>query len=109
MIFRAAVSVCAVVLIAAVASANMAPPNDFYLGISVVSSIDGPKVSAVKPMSPAAKAGVQVGDIILGADKRWTKAMSADEVKAYIDGPHWFSELIVVRGGQSIETIQVRR
>jgi S1-C subfamily serine protease len=109
MISRAVVAVCAVVFVAAVASANMAPPNDFYLGISVVSSPDGPKVNGLARGSAAGAAGLQIGDVILGADKRWTKAMTAAELKTYVEGPHWFAELIVVRDGKTIETIQVRR
>lgn len=109
MISRFAVAVSAVVLVAAVASANMAPPNDFYLGISVVASPDGPRVDGLARGSAAGAAGLQIGDVIVGADKRWTKAMSADELKAYIEGPHWFAELIVVRNGKTIETVQVRR
>jgi predicted metalloprotease with PDZ domain len=109
MISRAVTSVCAVVFVAAAASANMAPPRDFYLGISVVSSPDGAKVNGLARGSSAGAAGLQVGDIIVGADKRWTKAMTADELKAYVEGPHWFAELIVVRGGKTVETIQVRR
>jgi predicted metalloprotease with PDZ domain len=109
MIARFVVAALAVVFVAAVASANMAPPRDFYLGISVVSSPDGPKVNGLARGSSAGAAGLQVGDVILGADKRWTKAMTADELKAYVEGPHWFAELIVVREGKTVETIQVRR
>jgi len=109
MISRFVFAVLAVVFVAAAASANMAPPNDFYLGISVVSSPDGPRVNGLARGSAAGAAGLQIGDVILGADKRWTKAMSADELKAYVEGPHWFAELIVVRGGKTIETIQVKR
>lgn len=109
MISRFAVAALAVVFVAAVASANMAPPNDFYLGISVVSSPDGPKVNGLARGSAAGAAGLQVGDIIVGADKRWTKAMTADELKAYVEGPHWFAQLIVVRGGKTIEMVQVKR
>lgn len=109
MISRAVVAVCAVVFVAAVASANMAPPNDFYLGISVVSSPDGPKVNGLARGSAAGAAGLQIGDVILGADKKWTKAMTAQELKTYIEGPHWFAQLIVVRDGKTIEMIQVKR
>lgn len=35
--------------------------------------------------------------------------MTAAELKAYVEGPHWFAELIAVREGKTIETIQVRR
>lgn len=98
-----------VVLVAAVASANMAPPNDFHLGISVVASADGPRVDGLARGSAAGRAGLQIGDIIIGADKRWTKAMTAAELKTYVEGPHWFAELVVVRDGKTIETIQVRR
>lgn len=113
MISRFVVAAFAVVLAGVfavtVASANMAPPRDFHLGISVVASADGPKVDGLARGSSAGAAGLQVGDVIVGADKRWTKAMTADELKAYVEGPHWFAELIVVRGGKTIETIQVRR
>jgi S1-C subfamily serine protease len=109
MISRFAVAALAVVFVVAVASANMAPPNDFYLGISVVSSPDGPKVDGLSRGSAAGRAGVQIGDVILGADKKWTKAMTVAELKAYVEGPHWFAELIVVRDGKTIETIQVKR
>lgn len=73
MISRPVVAVCAVVFVAAVASANMAPPNDFYLGISVVSSPDGPRVDGLARGSAAGVAGLQIGDVILGADKRGRK------------------------------------
>jgi predicted metalloprotease with PDZ domain len=109
MISRFVVAALAVVFVAAVTSANMAPPNDFYLGISVVSSPDGPKVNGLARGSAAGAAGLQVGDIIVGADKRWTKAMTAQELKTYIEGPHWFAQLIVVREGKTIEMIQVKR
>jgi S1-C subfamily serine protease len=109
MMSRFVVAALAVVFVAAVASANMAPPNDFYLGISVVSSPDGPKVNGLSRGSAAGAAGLQIGDVILGADKKWTKAMTAAELKAYVEGPHWFAQLVVVRDGKTIEMIQVKR
>jgi S1-C subfamily serine protease len=109
MISRFVVAALAVVFVAAVASANMAPPRDFYLGISVVSSPDGPKVNGLSRGSAAGAAGLQIGDVILGADKKWTKGMTAAELKTYVEGPHWFAQLIVVRDGKTIEMIEVRR
>jgi C-terminal processing protease CtpA/Prc len=102
------VAVCVLAMVGP-SAANMAPPNDFHLGISVVPTPDGPRVDGLSRGSAAARAGLQMGDVIIGADKRWTKAMTGDELKAYVEGPHWFAELIVIRGGKTIETIQVKR
>jgi len=109
MISRFVFAALAAVFVTAMASANMAPPRDFYLGISVVASPDGPRVNGLARGSAAGAAGLQIGDVILGADKKWTKAMTAQELKTYVEGPHWFAQLIVVRDGKTIEMIEVKR
>jgi len=91
------------------ATANMPPPIDFHLGITVSPSPEGPRVTGFQNGSPAQRAGVRVGDLILGADGRYTKAMTAEELKAYVEGPHWGATLVVVHDGKTIESLQLRR
>jgi S1-C subfamily serine protease len=94
---------------AAVATANMAPPEDFILGLSVAPSPDGPRVTGFQKGSPAERAGVKIGDILIGADGRYTKAVTAAELDAYLKAPRWRAQLIVVHDGKTIEVVQVYR
>ena len=93
----------------AVATANMAPPEDFILGFSTTPSPDGPRVTGLEKGSPAERAGVKAGDILLGADGRYTKAVSPAELAAYLKKPKWHADLVVVHDGTSIELIRVYR
>jgi len=99
----------ALALAAGVATANMAPPENFILGLSIAPSPDGPRVTGFEKGSPAERAGVKVGDILLGADGRYTKAVTAAELKTYLEAPRWRAELIVVHDGKTIEVVQVYR
>jgi S1-C subfamily serine protease len=101
--------VLAFVLIAAVASANMAPPENFVLGLSFAPSADGPRVTGFQKGSPAERAGLKIGDLVLGADGRYTKTMSAAELKAYFEGPRYHADLIVVHDGKAIDLVRVYR
>lgn len=96
-------------LAAGIATANMAPPENFILGLSVAPSPDGPRVSGFAKGSAAERAGVKIGDILLGADGRYTKAVTAAELDAYLKAPRWRAELIVVHDGKAIEVVQVYR
>ncbi len=99
----------ALALTAAVATANMAPPEDFILGFSVAPSSDGPRVTGLQKGSAAERAGVKIGDILLGADGRYTKAVPPGELDAYLKAPRWHADLIVVHDGKTIEVVQVYR
>ena len=62
-------------------------------------SADDPTVSVVRPESPAAQAGVQVGDVIDGIDGGRTLARNV-AVSALVETPRWGSPLAVkVRRG----------
>ena len=91
------------------ATANMAPPENFLLGIAVAPSPDGPRVSGFDKGSPAQAAGVRLGDILLGADGRYTKAVPPAELDTYLKRPRWRAELIVVHDGRTIEVVHVTR
>ena len=95
---------------AALAYANMPPPVDFKLGVTIAASADGPRLASVQKGSPAERGGLRVGDLVLGADGRYTKAMTADEVDTYFKGVHWqHANLIVVHDGKSIELVRIDR
>lgn len=91
------------------ASANMAPPLDeFRLGLSLTSSSDGPKIAKVDKGSVAAKAGVEVGDVILAIDRRYAKTYSKKELKAFAGDVHvWPVEIIVLRKGREVITLRL--
>ena len=95
---------------AALAYANMAPPVDFKLAVTVVASAEGPRLASVQKGSSAERGGLRAGDLVLGANGRYTRAMTADEIDAYFKGTHWqYAELIVVHDGKTIELVRVAR
>jgi predicted metalloprotease with PDZ domain len=108
-LIAAGVLASALTLVAVTASANMAPPEDFILGFSVAPSADGPRVTGLEKGSPAERAGVRNGDILLGADGRYTKAVPGAELDAYLKKPKWRADLIVVHDGTVIELVRVYR
>ena len=94
----------------ALAYANMAPPVDFKLGVTGAPSAEGPRLASVQKGSPAERGGLRAGDLVLGMNGRYTKAMTAGEIDAYFNGPHWqHAELIVVHDGKTIELVRIDR
>ena len=89
--------------------ANMAPPEPFALDIGVSTDEDGLRINSIQQGSRAERAGLKVGDVILGIDGRYVKSMTPDEQQKVIIGRHtWQAELIVVRNRRDIMVIQVR-
>jgi C-terminal processing protease CtpA/Prc len=100
--------VAALTLAAGRPSANMPPPLDFTLGVAVMQTAGGPRVTGFEKGSPTERAGARIGDVVLGADGRYTKTMSEGELRQYFEGPHLRrAELIVLRGGNTLLVIRV--
>lgn len=92
----------------AVVHANVPPPEPFVLGIAASRTAEGLRITSVQTGSHAANAGLKVGDVILGADARYTKSMSQSEVKQFVEGLHlWKADLVLVRDGRDIVIVNI--
>ena len=90
-----------------IAQANMAPPRDFVVGLTLEKTTDGPRIKTIEKGGAAEEAGLRVGDLILGIDQRYAKLMSDADLKAFAEDPHpWPFEIIIVRDG-GIMTMRV--
>jgi S1-C subfamily serine protease len=72
-----------------------------YFGANVVDAGTGCKVSSVDPKSPAAKAGLRVGDLVLRVDQREIKAAASFRRWVAEAGPGESLSLEVKRGAKS--------
>ncbi|HEY8760729.1 MAG TPA: S41 family peptidase [Candidatus Dormibacteraeota bacterium] len=71
------------------------------IGIEVTSSTDYPVVNSVFPDSPAAKAGMKPGDLIVSIDGHDVHGQSPDQTSSLIRGQAGTSVMITIdRGGQ---------
>lgn len=64
----------------------LAGRHDGVIGVSVTHEQEYPVVAGVLPNSPALRAGVQTGDVILRIDGRDARGLSADQTSALIRG-----------------------
>ena len=105
----AAIAVLLALLAATPSIANMPPPEPYKLGIAGKLNGDGLLLTSVEKGSKAEEFGLKVGDVILGADKRYAKSMTPAELKQLIEGlHHWQTQLIVLRGGRDVLIVDVR-
>ena len=72
-----------------------------YLGVGIASAPNGVRLTQVRPGTPAAKAGLQAGDVVTAIDGKRVRA--ADELSTAIDGKHPGNQvtLTYVRNGQN--------
>jgi S1-C subfamily serine protease len=94
-------------VLASVATPQSLPPKPHYLGAEPdpsASSVAGVRLGAIKPGSPAEKAGLQVGDIIvrLGAVAIKNPDDLMVALKSTIPGRP--AEVIYLRGGKELAT-----
>ena len=94
-------------LFASVATPQSLPPKPHYLGAEPdpsASSVAGVRLGAIRPGSPAEKAGLQVGDIIvkLGA----VAIKNADDLVVALKStvPGRPAEVVYLRGGKELVT-----
>jgi carboxyl-terminal processing protease len=75
--------------------------NFVGLGVEVRGEKNGLRILSVVPDSPAAKAGVQEGDVITDVDGRTLKGMPTEEAANTLQGPDGSAvRLVVERGGK---------
>jgi len=88
---------------------NYAGRHSGVIGIYV--SFDGvnPTVSGLVPGSPAEKAGLRTGDVIVTIDGRDTKGLTADQTSVLIRGPVGTSVELGIRRGDQQLTVAVQR
>jgi len=104
---RMAMGVLTITFFAATVTAESVPPKPHYLGADPdlsASSISGVRLSAINPGSPAEKAGLQVGDIIV---KLGTVAIKNPEdfiVALKSTTPNRPAEVIYLRQGKESRT-----
>jgi S1-C subfamily serine protease len=102
-----AMGVLTITFFAATVTAESLPPKPHYLGAEPdlsASSISGVRLSAINPGSPAEKAGLQVGDIIV---KLGTVAIKNPEdfiVALKSTTPNRPAEVIYLRQGKESRT-----
>jgi photosystem II stability/assembly factor-like uncharacterized protein len=79
------------------------PPSQVYLGIAGESAAGGAKLTQITPDSPAAKAGLKVGDIIKAVDKKAIGKYEdlAEQIRTHKAGDKL--TLSVARGTESLE------
>jgi len=94
-----------------------AKPGTSFYGVGINLSLDTPKnnrvgVDSVEPNGPAAKAGLQPGDIIIEVDKKRFddgKVYLPDDVAVVIRGPKGTScNVVVEREGKKVEFVITR-
>lgn len=75
-----------------------------WLGASLVDGAGGPVVAAVPVCSPAAKAGIAPGDVVVALDGSVTRSWTAARALAYVGtrAPGESLGVEVVRGGRSV-------
>jgi len=90
--------------------------QDSYAGrhsgvIGIYVSFDGvnPTVSGLVPSSPAEKAGLRTGDVIVTIDGRDTTGLTADQTSVLIRGPAGTSVQLGLRRGDQLLTVAVER
>jgi carboxyl-terminal processing protease len=79
------------------------------IGVYVVFSGQRPAVSGVVPGSPAQKAGLMRGDVVLAIDGRDTSGLSSDAASAMIRGKAGTTVTLRVQRGGGVVTIGVHR
>lgn len=90
-------------LVPAASQANMAPPIGYRMGIALEKTETGPRVASIDKGSAAERAGLQIGDVILGIEGRYAKTLSDSELKAFTDDRHsWPMTLLIARGDEVI-------
>ena len=103
---RSKLPVIALILVLAMplaSQANMAPPIGYRTGIAVETIETGPRIVSIDKGSAAERAGLQIGDIILGIDGRYAKTLSDAELKAFTGEMHsWPTTLVIARGDQVV-------
>ncbi len=82
-----------------------------FAGIGVTYSMghEGGVISAVIPDSPAAKAGILPGDILIAVDDQEIKDLSSDEVKALVVGEEGTAVKITVQRNREQLDFQIKR
>ncbi len=80
-----------------------APANDNQAEIGLVVTIDNGQLKVISPRdgSPAAKAGVEPGDLIYAIDKEPTYDHTLDEVRRLLRGPAGSAVKLTLRRGNS--------
>jgi carboxyl-terminal processing protease len=88
---------------------NYAGRHSGVIGIYV--SFDGvnPTVSGLVPGSPAEKAGLRTGDVIVTIDGKDTRGLTADQTSVLIRGPVGTSVQLGLRRGDQQLTVSVQR
>jgi carboxyl-terminal processing protease len=83
--------------------AMQSPANDNEVGLGLVVTIDSGQLKVISPQdaSPAAKAGVQPGDLIFSIDKDPTYEMTLGEVEQKLRGPPGSEVGLSLRRGDS--------
>ena len=96
-------------VIAPSARANLAPPIEFVVGLTLEKTPEGPRVATIAKGGVADKSGLKVGDLILGIDERYAKTMSDEDLRAFVEDTHpWPLDVIVARG-EGILTVRLAR
>jgi carboxyl-terminal processing protease len=81
------------------------------VGLGVLEAKDGLRVSQVYRDTPAEEAGLEVGDVVVAADGKKLKGLSAEAAAARIKGPAGTTVALVVRkrGSAKVEEVEVER
>jgi carboxyl-terminal processing protease len=85
------------------------PRDNGGIGVGIDGLHDGLVISEVYPGTPAAKAGLVAGDVIVRAGGFSLVGRSEAFAADHIRGPAGSQVSLVVRGGSSTRTVQVRR
>ena len=94
--------------------AHLEQMNNAYVGIGVTITAmedgSGVEVMKVEPNGPAADAGIQVGDVIVGVEGQDAAGMDTTEMRNLVRGKEGtFVKLTVNRGGEVIDLSVERR
>lgn len=92
--------------------ADIAPPYpEFHAGVDIVEGQPYPKVASVTKNSPAAKAGVKTGDLVLALNGAYSKPVAPFYfwLKGLRGPKNSAMQLIVLRDNSQVFVFDVRR
>lgn len=94
------------------AAADVPPPyTEYTIGMSMTEGEPYPKVDSVLKGGPAARAGVKVGDQVIGLNGGYSKTLAPFYffAKGLRGRQGSFAELVLLRGGSQVIVLKIKR
>jgi carboxyl-terminal processing protease len=79
------------------------------IGVWLEQADEGLRVTSVLEGSPAARAGIVPGEVVVRADGRPTTALTDSQTSTLLEGPEGTAVTLTIRGDQGTREVEVRR